>query len=201
MATIVIVAVPTQSTVMSRCALSLFYAGRTAECEVDMVMQHGCDIVGSRIALVKKAKELGGTHILFIDDDMSFVSANGKSVIDQLLSNEKEIVGAPYNWRKFPLQSTAVPATSEMTQEGITIDPKTLPEELFECFTVGTGILLIDLAVFDTLPEPWFDFIRNADGSLQVGEDSHFCILARNNGFKVWADHVVKVQHVSEYLY
>ena len=198
----VVIALPTQGTVTARCALSLFHAARTAEANVDMVMQLGCDIVGSRIALVKRAKDLGATHVLFVDDDMSFFSSKKNSAVDQLLSHKKEIVGVPYNWRKFPLQSTAIPSTVEVKEQSdLVVDPETLPKELFECRTVGTGLLLIETAVFDKLPEPWFDFIRKPSGDLEIGEDSFFCLLAQKHGVKVWADPEIKAQHVGEYLY
>ncbi len=198
----VVVALPTKSTVNTRCALSLFHAARTAKCETDLVMQQGCDIVGSRIALVKKAISMGATHILFVDDDMSFISTKGNGVIDQLLSNKKEIVGVPYNWRRLPLRSTAVPLDTKVEkQEDLVIDPATLPTELFECRTLGTGLLLIDLSIFEKLPEPWFDFIRRPSGDLEIGEDSYFCLLARKHGFSVWADPCVRANHVGEQIF
>ncbi len=198
----VVVALPTKNSVSTRCALSLFHAAKSAQCEIDMVMQQGCDIVGSRIALVKKAISMNATHILFVDDDMSFISTKGNGVIDQLLSNNKEIVGVPYNWRKLPLRSTAIPADTKVEkQEDLIIDPETLPKELFECRTLGTGLLLIDLSIFEKLPEPWFDFIRRPSGDLEIGEDSFFCLLAQKHGIKCYADPLVRAQHEGTQLF
>ncbi len=144
---------------------------------------------------------MGATHILFVDDDMSFLSSKRNSVIDQLLSHKKQIVGVPYNFRSFPLKSTAIPVGAEPIEGEIHPAPETLPTELFECRSLGGGLMLIEMSVFDKLPEPWFQFGRKPSGDLEYGEDAYFCHLAQQNGVKVWADPLVRAQHCGDYLY
>ncbi len=185
----VIIALPCQNTVQARCAFSLVHAVRNVDFDVDMIMRMGCDIIGSRVWLVKRAREMGGTHILFVDDDM-FFAANKENPIEMLLAHDKDIVGVPYNFRQFPLKSTAVPLTD--------ITPT---DQLFKCKALGTGFLLIKLSVFDKIPEPWFQFGRAASGDLVYGEDAFFCQEAQKAGFDVWADPKVNVNHIGEFLF
>lgn len=186
----VVIALPCQNTVQSRTAFSLVHAVKGLDIETDMVMRMGCDIIGSRVGLVRQAQKIeGATHILFVDDDMYFAS-NRENPIESLLSHDKDIVGADYNFRKLPLQSTVHPLDEN--------DPKT---DLFKCKALGTGFLLIKLSVFDKIPEPWFQFGRDAMGELVYGEDTYFCQQAIKAGFDVWCDPDVKVSHVGEYLF
>ena len=185
----VIIAMPTQNTVQTLCAFSLVQAVRNVDFDVDFIVRMGCDIIGSRVWLVKKAREMGGSHMLFVDDDM-FFAANKNNPIETLLSREKDIIGAPYNFRQLPLKSTATPLTD--------ITPT---DTLYKCKAVGTGFLLIKLSVFDVIPEPWFRFARSSDWELVQGEDAFFCEVAQKAGFDVWVDPSVKVSHIGEYLF
>ncbi len=184
----VIIAVACQNTVFAKMACSVIHMCKGLMIDFDFIMRLGCDIVGSRIWLVKRAKELGGTHILFVDDDMSFLT-NKENPLKTLLERDKDIIGAAYNFRSLPFKSTAVDA------EGIRKD------EPYKCKTLGTGFLLIKLDVFDKLPEPWFTFGRKPDGDLAYGEDTYFCQQAIKAGFDVWCDPTLSVQHIGEYLF
>jgi len=124
-----------------------------------------------RERLVKKAIELDCTHLLFVDSDMIFEP----EAVEKLLEADTDVVGADYNRRKLPLESSR-------------------RED-----SVATGFMLIKLSIFDFLPEPWFFWESNRDGDLVTGEDYWFCRLAKNNGFKV--ECVGKVGHLGDYIY
>jgi hypothetical protein len=53
--------------------------------------------------------------------------------------------------------------------------------------SVGCGLMLIRLSVFENLPRPWFPMPY--DGQTHLGEDLGFCRNARAAGFEVWIDH------------
>ena len=53
--------------------------------------------------------------------------------------------------------------------------------------SVGCGVMLVRLSVFDALPQPWFSTPYN--GREHIGEDLYFCQQARAVGFDVWIDH------------
>ena len=151
---------------------------------IDFLLRLSCDIVSSRTWLVNEAIKKGATHILFIDSDMLFP----ENTLRQLLSHKKEIVGVEYNKREFPLKGVYEP-----------LEEKT--NKLYKAKHVGTGLLLIDLSVFSKLKGAWFNFGRDSQGALALGEDVWFCNTARDAGYDVWIDPTIKVGHIGQYFY
>ena len=190
-------AVPCQSTILAKTAFCLVHNVKDLPYESDFVLRIGCDLIGSRTWLVRNAIKHGATHIFFIDHDMYFPPDTLRRLIEQ----DKDIIGAQYNFRQLPLRSTAIPLDAEIQNGEYRIDPATLPAEPFKCITLGTGVLLIKTSVFGKIPEPWFQFGRNAEGELTQGEDTYFCVQARKAGFDVWCDPALGVRHVGEYLF
>lgn len=139
--------------------------------------------------LVKEAKKLGATHLLFVDSDMVFPA----STLKTLLSRDKDIIGVEYNKRQFPLQTV----TAYMP------DVEKSETEPFKVGVAGTGVMLIKLDIFDNpkMDKNWFSFGRNAEGKNVIGEDGWFCNTARDAGYDVWVDPSIKVWHAGEYLY
>lgn len=193
----VMLAVACQDTIKSKTAFSLVHNVKDVPFEVDFVLRMGCDIVGSRVWLVKNAIKYGATHVLFVDHDMYFPP----DTLQRLMDADKDIIGGQYNFRQFPLRSTSIPEGTEPTDGEYRVDPKTLPDKPFKCITLGTGLLLIKTSVFEKIPEPWFQFSRNAEGELVQGEDTYFCVQARKAGFDVWCDPTLGVKHIGEYPY
>lgn len=168
----------------SKTAFSLLQAVK-GDFDYEFIMRIGSDIASLRNGLVQEAKRIGGTHILFVDYDMFFPE---KGTIQKLLDFNKDIVGVAYNKRKLPPESTAVPI---LAIEG----------PLFKCNAIGAGLFLIKLSVFDSVPEPWFLFGYNKDGSMRFGEDTYFCQQAIKAGFDVWGTLEVHCKHLGEYQY
>lgn len=154
---------------------------------VDMVLRRSCDIVSNRTWLVRYAIEQGATHLLFVDADMLFPS----DLIPKLLAHKKEIVGVKYKKREFPIKWLY--KTLEGEEESET--------EPFKVAHTGTGVLLIDLSIFEKLQGPWFNFGRDSQGALAMGEDVWFCNTARDAGYDVWIDPSLKIGHLGEYCY
>jgi len=192
----VMLAIPCQDTVKAKTCFSLVHNIKDVPFEVDFVLRIGCDIIGSRAWLVRNAMKYKATHILFVDHDMYFPPDTIKKLVDA----DKDIIGGQYNFRQLPLRSTAIPEGTEPTNGEYVVDPATLPKEPFKCITLGTGLLLIKLSVFEKIPEPWFQFGRNREGELVQGEDTFFCVQARKAGFDVWAMDV-GCKHVGEMMY
>jgi len=192
----VVLAVPCQDTIKAKTAFCLVHNVKDVPFEIDFVLRMGCDIIGSRVWLVRNALKYKATHILFVDHDMYFPPDALKRLVDA----DKDIVGGQYNFRQLPLRSTAIPVGTEPKDGEYRVDPATLPKEPFKCITLGTGLLLIKMSVFEKIPEPWFQFGRSAIGELVQGEDTFFCVQARKAGFDVWAMNV-GVKHCGEFLY
>lgn len=150
----------------------------------DYLLRLSCDIVSSRTWLVNEATTRGATHLLFVDSDMVF----DEDVIPRMLAHKKEIIGVEYNKREFPLKGVSEPLTERST-------------ELYKAKHAGTGLMLIDLSIFPKLKGPWFNFGRDSQGALALGEDVWFCNTARDAGFDTWIDPTIKVSHCGEYLY
>lgn len=156
---------------------------------IDFVIRKGCDIVSNRTYLAKRAIELGATHLFFVDSDMFF----SPDTINKMLAHKKDIVACDYNKRKFPLESVTTQLEASEKNE----------ENLYRVAAAATGCMLIDLRVFTEgkLASPWFNFGRNAEGELSLGEDSWFCYTARDAGYEVWIDPTIKVLHIGEYTF
>lgn len=153
---------------------------------IDFLMRISCDIVSNRTWLVKQAMEKGATHLLFVDADMYFPA----ETITQLVARDKDIIGVEYHKRQFPLELVLDPMTEQSTTEP------------YQAKYVGTGLLLIKLALFEKLKQdPWFSFGRDSEGQTTIGEDVWFCNVARDAGFDIWIDPTIKVGHIGEFLY
>ena len=181
----VIIGMACQRLVFANCCFSLVFALKDVAFNYDFVMSKSCDIVGARTHIVKKAFELKGTHVLFVDYDMFFPPDS----ITRLLKADKDIVGASYNYRKEPVQSTAIAKEGEDTTK------------LFKCEALGAGLLLVKTSVFEKIEPPWFNFGRDKDGKMCVGEDVWFVHTAKDVGYDTWVDPTILVKHIGEFLY
>ena len=146
--------------------------------------------------------------LMFIDTDISFEP----EMVYQLLARDLPIVGGPYTHKKTEVQWSA------RSIEGINANPAT---GLQEVAAIGTGFVMIDRRVFDTIREkfPQYSYIEDwneGTGETKfdyfpeniiedkefgypqrtfVTEDFGFCYLARKCGFKIYADTTFHVNH------
>ena len=186
------IGMPTYGTIRTNTVHSLLKMVKKLPCEYNLLTQTGSYIQSNREEIVKMAKKLDCTHLLFVDHDMIFES----KAVEKLINHNKDIIGADYNLRKLPLESTikrADPNGAEIWVEH--------PNGLVECCAVGMGFTLINLLVFDHIPHPWFFLEPDKDGSIKYGEDMWFCRKAREAGYKIWCDLTAKVQHMGDYTY
>jgi len=141
---------------------------------------------------VDEAIRSGSSHVFFLDSDMVVKG----DVIQRLARHNKAVVGAMYNERRLPLTSTV-----KVKKDGVLSNSTTteLPKQLFQCYAVGTGCMLIDIKVFEKIEKPWFFFSSFPDGSLDYGEDVWFCDQVQKAGLSVWCDPTIEIKHVGEY--
>lgn len=156
----------------------------------------------ARNQAVWDAVNANATHLLFIDSDIVFPA----HAVDQLLSDNKDIVGGLYFGRIKPFPVYKVESAAE---HGL-CNPSTLPEEyLSQVSAVGTGFMLINMNVFKKLEPPFFYYARPSDFGMaespfprnELGEDVTFCLNARKVGFKVWLDRSLLLEHVGTHNY
>lgn len=144
----------------------------------------------SRNLAVKRARELELSHVMFIDADQTF-PADG---IKQLIEAKKDIIGGNYNERRMPLVSTV----KILNEHGEMAHDVPVPKEPFKAYAVATGFMLIDIKVFDKIPEPWFNTQLEPEFKT---EDVYFCEKAREAGFDIWCDPRLNIGHIGSFTY
>ena len=119
-------------------------------------------------------------YLFFIDDDMIFPP----NTLDKLLARKKDIVGGVY-MTKYDKQEPVVEYFDDER-----------PKDLFKCKAIGTGMLLIKTDVFKKVPQPWFKYEWYPNGMVKRSHDWIFCEDARREGYDIWADPTLKIQHI-----
>lgn len=142
---------------------------------------------------VKKALDAGCDYIMFIDCDQIFPPDG----INRLLLHDKDIVGANYNERRFPLQATVKLADESGKLIAGNISDK---RELFEVYAMGLGFVLIKTTVFSQIEKPWFNAPVDEKGDL-VTDDFYFFDKCQKKGIKVWCDPALVIGHQGSYIY
>lgn len=163
-----------------------------------LIAQEGYTIAENRNYAVAQAKKEACTHILFVDDDMEFP----EDTLDELMEHGVEIVGVDSKSRKLPLSTTVGLLKDNELWALHNIPPfYKMPEELFEVYSIGMGVALIDMKIFDEIDQPWFAFKTHDSGLVLEGEDSFMCQQARSKGYKVWCDPTIEIGHIGDYVY
>lgn len=142
-------------------------------------IQQGANLLRNREQLARRAVDEGATHLLFLDDDMSF----DPDFLRIFLSRKQAVVCANCTMKKVPLEFTAIgfdgqkiPTTAESTG-------------LQAAAVVGLGACLIATEVFKAVPQPWFMPHFSAEDSSYSPEDYAFFERVRAAGYEVWIDH------------
>lgn len=138
----------------------------------------GSVISTQRTDVVRSALDMGATHLLWLDSDMRFPP----DVIGRLLAHGRPVVAANYQRRTEPFGPVAV-------RHGAPLYTTPQSTGLEEADFTGFGCMLVERAVFDAVPEPWFDFAWSPAKRAYVGEDVFFCRKVREHGFPVLIDH------------
>jgi hypothetical protein len=165
------------------------------------IAEQGYTIGENRTVCAIEALRQNCTHLLFIDDDMTFP----EDTLDKLIEHDKDIVGVWSFSRTLPLSPTIMFLEGEnyLPQDKMTDEQLKRKTEVFECFAVGMGVCLIDMRLFkeDKLGKPWFNFKVSELGKVDVGEDAWFCAQAKRAGYSVWCDPKLSIGHIGDYIY
>lgn len=125
------------------------------------------------------------THLLCVEDDMQIPPG----AFEQLWKRASElgpqaIVGGWYPQRRHPRTGTSI-ILRDGRRDYLTDDG-----ELHEVLTVPQGFTLIPVPVFRQTPRPWFV----TTGTMT--QDSFFCQVARDAGYRSFCDTSIRCQHV-----
>lgn len=179
----VCVGVPSDDSVKANFAMAMaaltHYCG-WAGIKLALTNQKGSVLPKNRNMLVETARELGCSHLLQIDSDLTFPP----NALHRLILHNQAIVGCTYARRSQPHDNLAVPLNKQPVHNasGLTAVDR-LP----------TGFLLVRMDVFDKIRQPWFRFPTiEATEALPAGridgEDYYFCDGARDAGYVVYLD-------------
>lgn len=147
----------------------------------------------AREIAIRKARDQGFTHILMLDDDMTFPS----DIVEKLLAHDLSFVAANY-CRKVPGE----PKSISFDMNGGSVDSKG-KTGIEEVSFVGAGINLINLEAIKDIPSPLFEVRWDENRQDYWGEDMYFCGKLRGHGVKIFIDHDIsqKVGHIGDYEY
>lgn len=133
--------------------------------------------------------------IMWIDSDIAW---SPEDVI-KLYKSDKDIVSGAYL-----LASGEVTAYKKILDSGYTHQDILKMEELTEIDGAGFGFICVKQGVFESLSRPWFQqaMITKKDEETGeeftfplMGEDISWCYRIKQNGYQIWLDPTVRVQH------
>lgn len=153
-------------------------------------LAHGQSPAKSRNGMVEAALEHDCTHVLFIDDDMTFPP----NALAKLLAHDVDIVSGYYLMRQFPHQGLIFDTAEE---DGMCHWYEIKDDEtgLKEVVAAGFGFILIKTAVFEALEKPYIRLgeITKDDWCDDIG----FFKRVREAGFKIHMDLDLPVGHIA----
>jgi hypothetical protein len=177
------VCIPSHDVVNANFAMALaaaLYVAGVKQIPVALANNKGSVVHKNRNNAVAEAQRLGAAKLLFIDSDMTFPV----NAIERLMAHEKPIVGATYAQRTGLHKNLAKPLSGQLEDVHGLVEVAALP----------TGMLLIDMAVFERMKRPYFrmpfveeDAERGIPPS-DMGEDYDFCNRARTANIPVFMD-------------
>lgn len=158
--------------------------------EYTLIQNRGTIIPQQRATLVSAAQQSGATHVLWIDSDMRFPN----DALGRLLAHAEPIVAANYSTRRAPILPTA-----EHRELGM-LFTQADSDGLADVSHCGMGLMLVQMAVFEKMPQPWFALGFNPKDQTYIGEDFFFCRRAREHGFATLIDQSLsrEVRHAGE---
>lgn len=188
----VAICIPHLGLIKAQTVQSLVKLIKNIKVDYRVLMAEGSILHVTRERLCKKAIELGCSHVLFVDSDMSFES----DALDRLLKRDKDIIGVLYNTK-----DESKTLTVKIHDENGNIIKEIDDTELMKCAAVATGFMLIKTEVFKKLPHPWFFWESTEDGEVKTGEDMFFCNKARKAGYEVYCDCSIPIGHVGDKIF
>lgn len=152
----------------------------------------GYTVDKARCGAVEVARENDATHLLFVDNDMTFKP----EYLEMLLEHDLDVVMGYYRHRPHDpddkLERTNLCKLGQQSYiEQITpAEMKEAADEGYDLVQVkggGLGFALIKMSVFDRIKRPYFLFVNYWTGHA-LSEDLFFCEQCANAGIDIFAD-------------
>lgn len=136
----------------------------------------------SRQLIVTRALGMDATHIMFIDSDMVFPP----NLLHVLLEWDEMIVACNCATKQLPANPTA--RLKNDTLAGIPLYTEEDSEGLKEVWRVGTGVMLVNMEVFEKLEAPYWEILWKPEVDDYQGEDWNFCEKLQEAGIPLYVD-------------
>ena len=143
-------------------------------------------------------------YLMWIDSDMVF----NPQQFERLLSHNKDIVSGLYLMDSGKQFATVKDWDEEFFKKNgyfqfMTMEDIKGRKELMEVSYTGFGFMLIKKGVFESMTYPWFKPIEKRIGNMVdfCMEDVAFCLRAKENGYKIYIDPLIKVGHEKKIVY
>jgi len=186
----VLLGIPSGGSVKTKTMMSIIQVLFQTQAEITLVEREGALGPDNRNHLAQMALDGGHTHLFLVDADMSFPG----DTLTRLLEHKKDIVGAAYNYRAFPRRTVV-----KIKRDGQVYSPDRLPESLFACHAIGSGVKLVTTQALAHMPRPWFALDFDKDGMLSVSDDVWFCQQAARVGIETFCDPTIRAGHVGSF--
>lgn len=153
---------------------------RNKHLHVQLHNHKGSILAQSRQRMVDIAVKGGATHVLFVDTDQTFPP----DTLHRLLLANKKVVACNIATKMLPSSGTA------RFKDGTILRTEESDVGLIKVWRVGTGVMLIDLAVFKRkgMQRPYFSQYWSKDLDAYVGEDWAFCEMVESSGCSIYVE-------------
>jgi hypothetical protein len=162
-----------------------------ATIEVTMDIVESSNWITNREQLARRAIEAGRTHLMFLDDDMTFEP----QIIDIMLGRRQDIVCTNYLIKTEPARDFVA-----IGLDGQRVPTREASAGLQPIAYSGFGVSIFSVEVFKRTPQPWFLPDFDTASSSYTTEDNPFYRRAREAGFIVYLDHDASklVSHIGQ---
>lgn len=158
--------------------------------------RENCSILSTgRQNLVTEAAKRDATHLLFIDDDMTFPP----NALDMLARHDKRVIGVNYR-KKVPGNKAGLALRMSDKLPADSVAAKTGVEEVGR---IGLGFLLIETQALAEIGAPHFAIRWNEAQGIYRSDDYALCDKLRTAGIPMWVEHELSLRcaHVGDYHY
>lgn len=196
---------PTNGLVHSDFALCMAMMAHDLSAPLKMVKQHtfrlhyekGSMLIQQRESIVDAARQARATHLMFVDTDHTFPPQAARV----LLSRRLNCVAVNCVTKTFPARATA---RDEGGPAGKEVPIKVDDSGCRRVWRIGTGIMFLDMKVFEKLGEPpYFGSRWDPERKRHVYEDWIFVEKLQAAGIDVYIDQQLSplVGHIGFYTY
>lgn len=133
----------------------------------------GSNYPHARRACVNRAREIGASHLFFLDSDIIVP----RDALNRLLAHRVDFVCASY------IRRYGDPRTVGVALADGPPHPTLMPMS-----HAPLGCALIAMSVFDRVPPPWFTFQMETEPQNDRSEDVNFCHKLSVAGVHLWLD-------------